>query len=486
MKDSEAFLWKEKISSLLLRFSIPCIVSFIVNALYNIVDQIVIWRWVDYLANWATNIVFPLTMICLWFALLFWDWSASFLSIKLWEKKEEEAAKWVATWILMTVIISLIFCLITSIFLPEILSIFWCTDALREYATTYWSIIALWIPFFMIWISLNSIIRAEWNPKLAMISMIVWAIINIILDPIFIFVFELWIAWAAYATIISQFITFWLNIWFMLKLNVIKFKSNMFTLNRYYVWTLAWLWISSLINQISIVTVIAVINNLLSKYWMLSKYWSEIPITVIWIVMKIAMILNSIILWISIGSQPIVWYNYWARKYNRVKEVLKLVIILCSAIWILAFTLFQTIPELIIWIFGRWNELYIEFACLAFRIYLFFCFLYWIQIPAWIFFQSIWKSKISAFLSLSRQIIILIPLFFILWKEFWVMWILYAWAVADFLSVIIAIIFLIRETKSLWRKHKRETEKENPLNILKNFSWELFEVVENRGLAHQS
>lgn len=256
----------------------------------------------------------------------------------------------------------------------------------------------------------------------------------------------------------------------------------MFCFDFHYIWKLAWLWISSLINQISIVAVIAVTNNLLGKYWAVSKYWADIPITVIGIVMKIAMILNSVILWISIGSQPIVGYNYWARKYNRVKEALKLVLISCSVIWIIAFILFQSIPETIIWIFGEWNDLYIEFACLAFRIYLFFCFCYWIQIPAWIFFQSIWKSKISALLSLSRQIIILIPAFFILGEIFGIMGILYAWAVADFLSVLLALYFLFRETKSLWRKHKRELERINPIESFTKFSWELFEVVQNRSL----
>ena len=486
MKDHEAFLWKEKVSKLLLKFSIPCVISFMVNALYNIVDQIFIWRGIGYLANWATNIIFPLTMLCLWFALLFWDWAASFLSIKLWEGKKDEAAKWVATWSLMVIITSIIFCILILLFLPQILTIFWCTEALWDYATTYWGIIALWIPFFMIWITLNSIIRASWNPKFAMLSMVIWAVINTILDPILIFWFNTWVEWAAYATIFSQFITFIINARYISKLDFVTFNKEIFSLKWNYIRTVAWLWVSSLVNNISIVAVIAVTNNLLAKYWSVSKFWPDIPITVIGIVMKIAMILNGIILWISIWSQPIVGYNYWAKKYNRVKEALKLVLICCSIVWAISFTLFQTIPDKIIWIFGSWNELYIEFACLAFRIYLFFCFTYWIQMPAWIFFQSIWKSKISAFLSLSRQIIILIPLFFILWEEFWIMWILYAWAVADLLSVLIAIIFLFRETRSLWRKHRKQTEKENPLNVLKNFSWELFEVVANRSLIHQA
>ena len=486
MEHSESFLGKEKVSKLLLTFSIPCIISFIVNALYNIVDQIFIWRWVDYLANWATNVVFPLTMVCIWFALLFWDWAASFLSLKLWEKKKNEAAKWVANGISMAVITSIVFAILWYIFLPELLTLFWCTEPLRDYATTYWAIIILWIPFFMIWISLNSIIRADWNPKFAMISMIVWAVINTILDALFIFSFNLWIAWAAYATIISQFITFALNVWYVSKLNTISLSKELFIPELKYIKHIAWLWISSFINQISIVAVMAVSNNLFVKYWALSKFWSEIPLAVIGIVMKVSMILNSIIIWIAVWSQPIVWYNYWAKAYNRVKEALKLVLITSSIISIIAFTLFQSIPETLIWIFGSWDALYEEFACLAFRIFLLFCITFWIQIPAWIFFQAIWKSRISAFLSLSRQVIILIPAFFIFWYTFWIMGILYAGAFADCVAFILAVVFLTREVRLLKRKHWKSIEEKEKWDSLNkrtfDFSTELFEVVNNRSL----
>ena len=484
MNNAESFLWKEKISKLLFKFSIPCVISFIVNALYNIVDQVFIWRGINYLANWATNIVFPLTMICLWFWILYWDGAASWLSLKLWEKKKEEAAKGVATGILMSIITSIIFCWITLIFLPDLLNLFWCTDALRDYAITYGRIIAIWIPFFMLWITFNSIIRADGNPKFSMMSMIAGAIINTLLDPLFIFTFDLGIAWAAYATVISQIITFGLNTRYITKLKTITLTKDLFTVNFHYIWKIVALWISSLINQISIVAVIAVTNNLLAKYGSTSKFWSEIPITVIWIVMKIAMILNSIILWIAVGSQPIIGYNYWAKNYSRVKETLKLVLTFCSAIWILAFILFQTIPEIIISIFGTWDALYTEFAIQTFKIYLFFCFFYWIQIPSWIFFQAIWKSKISAILSLSRQILILIPAFFILGSIYGINWILYAGAVADLLAFLLAVFFLTREIRHLWRKSKSVEKKEElkPLERINSISNELFETIKHRSL----
>ena len=212
MEKEENILGKEKIGKLIRKFSIPCIISLLVNSLYNIVDQIFIGWGVGYLGNGATNVVFPLTMICLAFALMFGDGSSAYLSLKLGEKKKEEAAKGVGNGIIISVIISIIFCAITLIFLPQLLNIFGCTDALREYAMEYGRIIAIGFPFMMIGTSLNSIIRADGSPKYSMTSMVIGAILNTILDPIFIFVFKMGVEGAAIATVISQFTTFILNI----------------------------------------------------------------------------------------------------------------------------------------------------------------------------------------------------------------------------------------------------------------------------------
>ena len=215
--EQENILGKEKIGKLILKFSIPCIVSMLVNSLYNIVDQIFIGQGVGTLGNGATNVVFPLVMIGLAFSLMFGDGASAYLSLKLGEKKKKEAEKGIGNGILLSAIVSIIFCVITLIFLPQLLTLFGCTDKLRDLAMTYGRIIAIGFTFSMIGTTLNSIIRADGNPKYAMTSMVTGAILNTILDPIFIFVFHKGVAGAAIATVISQVLTFILNVAYIKK-----------------------------------------------------------------------------------------------------------------------------------------------------------------------------------------------------------------------------------------------------------------------------
>ena len=291
MEQEENILGKEKIGKLIKKFSIPCIISLLVNSLYNIVDQIFIGRGVGYLGNGATNVVFPIVIIGLAFSLMLGDGTSAYLSLKLGEKKKEEAKKGVGNGIILSVIVSVIFCAITLIFLSQLLNLFGCTDNLREYAITYGRIIAIGLPFSMIGTTLNSIIRADGTPKYAMFSMVLGAILNIILDPIFIFKFNRGVSGAAEATIISQFITFILNIFYIKKFKSITIKLQDFKMK---------------FNTLKRVTSLGI-----------SSFGSEIPITVLGIVMKISQILNSIIIGISAGSQPIFGYNYGAKKFDR-------------------------------------------------------------------------------------------------------------------------------------------------------------------------
>lgn len=452
MKESE--LGTEKISKLLRKFAVPCIISLVVNALYNIVDQIFIGWGVNYLGNGATNIVFPIVVICLAFSLMFGDGTSAYLSLKLGEKKEKEAEKGVANGILTATIISVLLGIITLIFLPQLLNIFGCTDALREYATEYGYIIAIGIPFMMIGTTLNSIIRADGSPKYAMVSMIAGAILNIILDPIFIFDWGLnmGVAGAALATIISQFVTFIINVLYIRKFKTIKLTKQSFKPSLKVAKTVSMFGISSFITQMSIVVVIAVQNTLFKTYGAESIYGSEIPLTVIGIVMKINQILSSIIIGISAGSQPIVGYNYGARKFDRVKQTLKIVLGLSVLVSLIAFVLFQAIPEKLIGIFGSGDELYNEFACLTFRIFLMLTIFNGIQISSGIFFQAIGKPSKSAFLTLSRQILFFIPSAIILSKTFNVMGVLYAGPVSDGLAFIISAILLVLEVRKLGRE----------------------------------
>ena len=458
MEEKENILGYEKIGKLIKKFSIPAIISLLVNSLYNIVDQIFIGWGVGYLGNGATNIVFPIVMLSLAIALMFGDGGAAYLSLKLGEQKKKEASKGVANAIATVAIIAVAFCILSLIFLPQLLNVFGCTDSLRDLAQGYGYIIVLGLPFMIVGTTLNSIIRADGNPKYAMKSMLIGAILNTILDPIFIFVFNMGVEGAAIATVISQVVSFAINIIYIKNFKSITLTKEEFKLNISVIKKILALGISSFITQISIVIVIACTNNLLAKYGAESKYGAEIPITVLGIVMKISQILNSIIIGVAAGSQPIIGYNYGAKKYERVRQTLKIVLSVSITISIIAFILFQTIPDKLISIFGSGDENYMEFACLAFRIYLMLCIATGIQIPAGIFFQAIGKSAKSAVLSLSRQVLFLIPSLIILGNIFGIYGILYAGATADGLSIIVAISLLVKEIRNL--KGNKESKEE--------------------------
>lgn len=449
MEKEENILGTEKIGKLIRKFSIPCIISLVVNSLYNIVDQIFIGWGVNYLGNGATNVVFPIVIICLAFSLMFGDGSSAYLSLKLGEKKNDEARNGVGNGISLSIIVSIFFATIVLIFLPQLLNLFGCTDSLRSLALEYGYIIAIGLPFMIIGTTLNSIIRADGSPKYAMISMLSGALLNIALDPLFIFVFHMGMKGAAIATVLSQFLTFIINILYLKKLKSISFNLNMFKLKLNIVKKLSMLGISSFITQMSFVVVMAIENNLLGKFGAESKFGAEIPITVFGIVMKISQILNSIIIGIVAGSQPIIGYNYGAQKYDRVKKTLKLVLLFSVIVSTIAFILFKAIPDKLISIFGSGDENYMEFACLSFRIYLMLCICNGVQIPSGVFFQAIGKSVKSAILSLSRQILLLIPAMILLGNMFGIIGILYAGPVADGIAFILAVVFLILELKNL-------------------------------------
>ena len=420
MEQEENILGKEKIGKLIRKFSIPCIISLLVNSLYNIVDQIFIGQGVGYLGNGATNVVFPLVMIGLAFSLMLGDGASAYLSLKLGEKKKDEAKIGIGNGIILSVIVSVLFCAITLIFLPVFLKIFGCTENLKEYATAYGKIIAIGFPFSMIGTTLNSIIRADGSPKYSMTTMLIGAILNTILDPIFIFVLHKGVEGAAIATVISQILTFILNIAYVKRFKSIELDKDSLKLRSNVCKKIAALGISSFINQMSIVCVMTAENNLLGKYGAASKFGSEIPITVLGIVMKISQILNSMIIGIAAGSQPIFGYNYGARKFDRVKQTLKIVLGSSLVISTIAFILFQTKPDKLILIFG---------------------------------------TK-SAILSLSRQIVILIPSMIILSHIFGLMGVLYAGPLADGLAFILATCLLIKELK----EEKANTVKEDNIS----------------------
>lgn len=451
-------LGKERIGKLLRTFAIPCIISLVVNALYNMVDQIFIGWGVSYLGNGATNVIFPITILCMAFSLMFGDGTSAYLSLKLGEKKKKEAGQGVCNGIVLSVIVSTILAIIILSFLPQLVTLFGGTDNLRQFALDYGYIIGIGLPFVMIGTTLNSIIRADGSPKYAMISMVLGAILNIILDPIAIFVFDMGIKGAAIATIISQFFTFVMNIIYIRKFKSIEVTKEDFKPKFKIMKNVSMLGISSFITQMAIVIVITTENTLYNLYAGDSKFGADIPITVHGIVMKINMILTSIIIGIAAGSQPIIGYNYGAKNYDRVKKTLKMVLGISTIVSVISFILFQTIPETLISIFGSGDELYNEFACLTFRIFLMLTVCNGIQIASGIFFQAIGKPIKSAFITLSRQILFFVPAGIILTKYLGVMGVLYAGPVADALAFIVAIILLLFEVKKLNEKSEQREE----------------------------
>lgn len=456
MNQEENILGSEKIGRLIRKFSVPCILSLLVNSLYNIVDQIFIGQRVGYLGNGATNIIFPIVIICLAIALMFGDGSAAFLSLRLGQKKPEEASKGVGNGIALSVILSLVLCILGGLFLPQIINVFGCTPELRQYALSYGYIIVIGIPFMIIGTTLNSIIRADGNPRYAMITMILGAVLNIILDYILMYPLNMGVRGAAIATITSQIVTAILNVAYIRKFKSIKFEKSSLKLKLKTCKEIIGLGISSFITEMSFVVLMAFENNLLSMYGAQSEFGAEIPITVLGIVMKISQILNSIIIGIAAGSQPIIGYNYGAQNFDRVKKTLKYVLGISLIISTIAFGLFQLIPEKLISIFGSEGAEYTKFACMSFRIYLMLCIFNGIQIPSGIFFQAIGKSIKSVILSLSRQIAILIPAMIILGKLYGINGILYAGPVADGTAFIISSILLAIEIKTLGKKSEKD------------------------------
>ena len=456
MNQEENILGSEKIGRLIRKFSVPCILSLLVNSLYNIVDQIFIGQRVGYLGNGATNIIFPIVIICLAIALMFGDGSAAFLSLRLGQKKPEEASKGVGNGIALSVILSLVLCILGGLFLPQIINVFGCTPELKQYALSYGYVIIVGIPFMIIGTTLNSIIRADGNPRYAMITMILGAVLNIILDYILMYPLNMGVRGAAIATITSQIVTAILNVAYIRKFKSIKFEKSSLRLKLKTCKEIVGLGISSFITEMSFVVLMAFENNLLSMYGAQSEFGAEIPITVLGIVMKISQILNSIIIGIAAGSQPIIGYNYGAQNFDRVKKTLKYVLGISLIISTIAFGLFQLIPEKLISIFGSEGAEYTKFACMSFRIYLMLCIFNGIQIPSGIFFQAIGKSIKSVILSLSRQIAILIPAMIILGKIYGINGILYAGPVADGTAFIISSILLAIEIKTLGKKSEKD------------------------------
>ncbi len=431
------------LSKLMMKYSIPCILSLLIASLYNMVDQVFIGRGVGYLGNGATTVVYPITVVALAVALWIGDGCAAHLSICQGKKEQEKANKSVANAIVSVLVLSIIMMIICFAFEEQILQIFGVTENNYEYAKEYFNIILLGIPFYMFGSTLNSIIRADGSPQFALFSTLLGCIMNIILDPIAIFVLHWGMKGAAIATIAGQIATAILTFAYLFHGKTIKLSRSSFRLNAGILATIGSLGISSFLTQISIVLIMAVMNNALVNYGAMSKYGSDIPLTVVGIVMKMFAIAIAFIVGVAAGCQPIVGYNQGAGRIDRVKELYKKMMITEIIIGLVATLCFELFPIQLINLFGSDNgELYNEFAVLAFRIYLSSMILCSVQKASSIFLQAIGKPIQSMVLSLARDFVLLAPLCAILPIHFGVVGPLFAAPIADVICLVITVIIM--------------------------------------------
>ncbi len=448
-------LGETKISKLIIKFSIPCILSLLVSSLYNIVDQIFIGNSeIGYLGNAATTVVFPITVIALAFAWCFGDGSAAYLSICQGKNKSNDAHKCIGNSLVMTLIASIILLIIGFIFMKPILYLFGASDASIGLAIEYFTIILSAFPIYMLSNMMNSVIRADGSPAVSMTSMLVGAIANIILDPIFIFCLNWGIAGAAWATIIGQFLSFVISLIYFFKTKTFKLSKKSFVIDFRILWKAVKLGISTFITQVAIVVISLVSNIMLVKYGAISEYGIDIPIAVIGIVMKVFTIVINIVVGIILGAQLILGYNYGAGKYDRVKQTFKITLISCIVIGLIATLIFELCPELIIGIFGSESELYNTFAKLTFRIFLAFVLFTCIIKMSSIFFQAVGNPIKSAIVSLARDILFFIPLACTLPIGLGIEGVLWAAPIADALGIVVATIFIIEFFKDIKKKEK--------------------------------
>lgn len=439
----------EPVGRLIAKFAIPCVISLLVNSLYNIVDQIFIGWGVGYIGNGATNVVFPITIIALALSLMIGDGGAAYLSLKLGEGDTDSAKKGVGNAISMVTIVSIALMAIFLVFINPILTLFGATEALRPYALEYGYVIGIGLPFMMIPAALNSMIRADGSPKYAMFSMVLGAVINTIFDPIFIFIFHMGVRGAAIATVMGQVASFIVSVVYMPRFKTLHFDVSAFRLHGKICGSVLSFGISSFITQFAITIVMALTNNLLASYGASSVYGAEIPLTATGIVMKVNQILISILVGISVGAQPIIGFNYGSKNFARVKKALDIAIVVSEIISIIAFLIFQFTPMTVVSLFGSEEGLYNEFAVKAFRIFLLLCPLTGFQTVVAVYLQAVGKPIKSALLSLARQIIFFVPAALILPMFLGVVGVLWTGPVADGLAFILSVILLLYERNQL-------------------------------------
>ena len=457
---NNAFLADEKIGRLMKGYAIPCIISLLVGALYNIVDQIFIANasYLGSFGNAANTVVFPLTVIALAIAVMIGDGCCAFSSLSLGKGEKGDAGKSVGNSVVLSVLLSIVLMIIYLAFSDEIIAMFGGTVN-REtfnYSKEYFFRISVGIPFYIFGQAMNPIIRADGNPKFAMLSTVAGAVTNVILDPVFIFCFKWGMMGAAVATVIGQIITALLAVWYLFNTKVIKVTKSDFKIDSGIVKKTLMLGMCSFLSQISLVAAMAAINNMIRKYGALDSVFSQeqyaqIPMAVIGIVMKVFQIVISIVVGMSAGCIPIVGYNMGAGLNKRVKELFTKLLIAEAAVGAIAFVVVEFFPNQLINLFGAANEsaYYTDFAVKSFRTYLCLIVFACINKAAFIFLQAMGKAAASTALSMTREIVFGVGLALILPLFFGLDGVLYSMPLADLLTAFVSLTVIIFAYKEL-------------------------------------
>ena len=443
----------QPIKKLLMQLAIPAMIANVVNALYNIVDQIFIGQGVGYLGNAATNIAFPITTICLALGLMTGVGAASNFNLELGRKEVEKARRIAGTAVVQLMVMGIAVCLLVQIFLAPLMQLFGATDQIFDYAMEYSRITAYGIPFFLFSTGFNPLVRSDGRATFSMMAIIIGAVMNMILNPIFIFVFHMGIAGSAWATVLSQIMSALLLLAYIPKFRSVKFQWEDFIPHMKQVEAIAALGLTSFIFQISALIVQIVSNNLLKTYGAMSIYGSEIPIAVGGIVAKVFVIFIALIIGMTQGVQPIVGYNYGAKHYLRVRQTIFLALKIGFGLSFVTWAVFEIFPLQIIRLFGNGNDLYFEFGIRYLRYFMLFTIINGITILITTFFPAIGKAKTGAFLSLARQLLILLPMMLLMTYLFGVEGMMFATPVSDVISLVFCLFFFKRELDDI---HKKE------------------------------
>lgn len=437
------------VGKLMVKFAIPSIVAMLVGALYNIVDQLFIGQVIGTLGNAATNIAFPFTTSCLALALLFGIGGASCFNLNLGRNNKEEAPYYVGNALMMLMICGTILFLIAQLFLEPLLRMFGSPEDVLPYALPYVRITSIGFPFLLLGTGGGHLMRADGSPKMTMISNLTGAVINVALDALFVLEFKWGMEGAALATIIGQIVSACIVLNYMRRFKTVPLLKKHLIPRLRYLKDIAAIGMGSFFNQIAMMIVQIVLNNSLKHYGALSVYGESIPIACTGIVMKVNQIFFSIIIGIAQGSQPVESFNYGARNYKRVKEAYRLAAMAGAIISLCSFVLFQTVPKQLLGLFGDGTPEYFEFGVKTFRVMLFFTWFNFMQPITSTFFTSIGKAIKGVFLSMTRQILFLLPLILVLPAIWGIDGILVAGPIADILSGLTAVIMVVSEFRRM-------------------------------------